>query len=158
MMPAEPLAEHRWLHRLLGNWRFEHEFQNEDGTPGMWTGTESVVPFGDVWVRCEGESVTPGGTPMRSLMTLGFNPATNRYVGTWIGTVMTHQWVYDGQVEGESLLLDSYGPDMEDPSVTQLYRDVIEWVDDGHRRLRAMVQQADGSWNEFMVTDYYRTA
>ncbi len=33
-------------------------------------------------------------------MTLGYNPDTKRYLGTWIGSMMTHMWVYDGVIEG----------------------------------------------------------
>jgi hypothetical protein len=41
----------------------------------------------------------PGGGLARMLMTLGYNPQTRRYTGTWVGSMMTHLWVYDGWLD-----------------------------------------------------------
>ena len=36
------------------------------------------------------------------------------------------------------------------------YREVVEIVSEDHRMLRAQVMKEDGSWNDFMVTNYRR--
>ena len=41
----------------------------------------------------------PGDGFGQTLMTLGFNPQTERYVGTWVGSMMAHLWVYDGWLD-----------------------------------------------------------
>ena len=54
----------------------------------------------------------PGGGPATTLMTLGYDPEKKRFVGTWIGSMMTHLWIYDGALDaaGKVLTLDAEGP------------------------------------------------
>jgi hypothetical protein len=85
-----------------------------------------------------------------------------RFVGTWVGSMMTHMWVYDGALDeaGKVLTLESEGPDMSPDAVPGrmlLYRDVIELVSDDHRVLRSYARGADGQWQHFMTTHYRRT-
>jgi hypothetical protein len=39
-----------------------------------------------VWVLAEGEGGMAGGIAATTLMTLGYDPAEGRFVGTWIGS------------------------------------------------------------------------
>jgi len=57
-------------------------------------GTEVVRSLGGLWIVSEGEEM-PTAVPEK-LMTLGYDPQNNRYVGTFIGSMMTHLWIYDG--------------------------------------------------------------
>ena len=153
---ATPEAEHRWLMRLVGEWTIE-----ADQAPGQpkFTGTETVRPLGEVWVLAEGTHQVEGGQPHRSLMTLGFDSAQKRFVGTWLGSMMTHLWVYDGQLseDGSTLNLDCMGPSMDGSGKLVPYRDVIELKNDDERILRGLEKAEDGSWREFMVTRYRRS-
>ena len=90
----------------------------------------------------------PDGGPATTLMTLGYDPQTKRVVGTWVGSMMTHMWVYDAELDpaGKVLALNSEGPSMEDDGTTSRYQDVIEFKSDDHRVLTARVQGADGQW------------
>ena len=45
--------------------------------------------IGDLWLLAEGRSEMPGGGTGTMLITLGFDPARGRYVGTWVGSLMT---------------------------------------------------------------------
>ena len=100
----------------------------------------------------------PGGTTGRTLMTLGYDPVRRRVVGTWIGSMMTHHWVYDGEFDAarDVLTLESDGPSMADDGTMARYRDVIELRSDDERTLTASVREADGSWRAFMVSTYRR--
>jgi uncharacterized protein DUF1579 len=71
---------------------------------------------------------------------------------------MTTLWIYDGQLDaGEKVLtLNSEGPSMADDGTTAKYKDIIEFKSNDHRLLRAEVQNADGSWQQFMVVNYRR--
>ena len=46
------------------------------------------------------------------LMTLGYDPAKKRFVGTWVGSMMAHLWVYEGSMDAEEkvLTLSAEGP------------------------------------------------
>ena len=157
MTQAEPQPEHRWLHRLVGEWTFEVEAMEPGQPSATFTGTESVRSLGDLWILAEGEGETPGCGTHESVMTVGFDPARGRFVGTWIGSMMTHLWVYDGALDadGRVLTLEAEGPAMTGNG-TATYRDVIELESDDHRVLRAQVLGDDGEWRELMTAHYRR--
>lgn len=98
----------------------------------------------------------PDGNPGTSIITLGYNPDQKRYVGTWIGSMMTHMWVYDGRMEGNKLHLEAEGASMEGDGTMATYRDTIEFLSDDHRTLTAAVLGKDGKWTEFMKMEYRR--
>lgn len=157
-MQAEAQKEHAWLTRLAGEWSFEGEASQGPGKPPeRATGTETVRTLGDLWAVFGGNGEMPGGGRATTQLTLGFDPKRRRFVGTWVGSMMTHQWVYEGTLDpsGKALTLDCEGPAMEGEG-TAKYQDVIEILDDDHRILRGRVQAADGQWNELMVTRYER--
>lgn len=157
-MMAEPQKEHRWLEKLVGEWTYETEATMEPGkSPEKWTGTESVRSLGGLWILAEGHGEMPGceGTMM---LTLGYDPQRSRFVGTWIGSMMTHLWVYDGALdEAENVLtLDTEGPAMSGDGKMAKYKDVVELKSDDHRVLRSSVLGDDGQWHELMRTSYRR--
>ena len=106
----------------------------------------------------EGKGEMPGGTPATMIMTLGYDPQQKRFVGTWIGSMMTHLWVYDGErdVDERVLTLNSEGPSMSGDGTMSSYQDVIEFKSNDHRTLTARVRAPDGTWQQFMTMDYRR--
>jgi hypothetical protein len=100
----------------------------------------------------------PDGTPAKSLMTLGYAPAKRRYVGTWIASMMTHLWVYDGALDtsGRVLTLSADGPSMSGSSRMAKYQDIITVESADHRILTARVLGEDGAWTPFMTAHYRR--
>lgn len=159
MKKAEPQEEHKWLHKLVGEWDMEAESAMAPGEPPMkTTGTESVRSLGGLWILAEGEGEMPGGGTGSSLMTLGYDPQKNRYVGTWVGSMMANLWLYEGSLDdGKKVLtLNSEGPSMEGEGKMAKYQDVIEFKSDDHRVLTSHVQGEDGSWQGFMTAHYRR--
>jgi len=51
-------------------------------------GTEVVRSLGGLWIVSEGEGEMPDGGTGKTVMTLGYDPQNNRYVGTFIGSMM----------------------------------------------------------------------
>jgi hypothetical protein len=100
----------------------------------------------------------PGGGPAITMMTLGYDPQKKSYVGTWIGSMMTHMWVYSGTVDatGTVLVLDTEGPSFAGDGKLAKYQDVIEFKSDDHRILASQVLGDDGKWNRFMTAHYRR--
>jgi hypothetical protein len=157
-MNSEPQKEHRWLQQLVGDWECEGEAAMEPGKPTVkWKSTESVRSLGGLWVLCEGEGDTPGGGRMSSVITLGFDPKKGRYVGTFVASVMTTLWLYDGGLDeaGTTLTLDAEGPTMSGTGTTQ-YKDIVEIKSPDHRVLRSTMLTDDGQWIEIMRGDYRR--
>lgn len=156
-MKPVPTAEHRWLQKLIGQWTYETEAV--PGQPEMKdSGTERFRQIGEIWVQGEGAGAMPDGTPATTIMTLGFDPAKKRVVGSWVGSMMAWQWVYEGELDiaRNELVLSSDGPSFSGEPGLQHYRDTIRFVNDNERTLTASVQGADGSWQTFMQMRYRR--
>jgi len=158
-MQATPQKEHQWLQRLVGGWTSEAEITMEPGKPNeTCKGTESVRSLGGLWILAEGQGEMPGGGPATMLMTLGYDPQKQRFVGTWVGSMMTHLWVYDGALDAAErvLTLEAEGPHMAAEGKMAKYRDVIELESDDHRVLTSHMLGDDGKWNKFMTAHYRR--
>jgi Protein of unknown function (DUF1579) len=159
MMKTEPQKEHHWLIKLVGEWTYEIEAtMGANQPPEKATGTESVRSLGGLWILAEGQGDMPGCGAVTTMMTLGYDPQTKRYVGTWIGSMMTNLWVYDGELDGigKVLTLDSEGPAMTTEGKMAKYRDVIEFKSDDHRVMTSHVLGDDGKWHGFMTAHYRR--
>jgi hypothetical protein len=155
---VEPQKEHEWLQRLVGEWTLEGETSTEPGQPaGQWT--ENARSLHGLWILIEGQGEMPGCGAATTLMTLGYDPQKKQYLGTWIGSMMTHLWVYgNGTLDaaGKILTLESEGPDMAGEGKMAKYRDVIELRTDDHRVLTSHMLGEDGEWREFCTTHYRR--
>jgi hypothetical protein len=158
-MKAEPQKEHQWLHRLVGEWMFEGEATMGPDQPSeKFQGTESARSLGGLWILAEGQGEMPCSGDATTLMTLGYDLQKKRYVGTWIGSMMTQLWVYDGALDadGRVLTLEAEGPSMTEEGKMAKYKDVIEFKSDDHRTLTSYVLGEDGAWHRLMTANYWR--
>jgi hypothetical protein len=158
-MKSEPQKQHEWLQKLVGEWTYEADCtMGPDQPPEKFKGSESVRSLGGVWVLCEGRGEMPDGGMATTLMTLGYDRQKKRYVGTWIGSMMTHLWVYDGALDAAEkvLTLDTEGPDFAAKGKMAQYKDVIEFKNDDHRLLASHMLGDDGQWHGFMTANYRR--
>ena len=159
MQSPPPLDEHRWLDQFVGEWTFTTECSMGPGHPPMTgTGTDTTVSLGGLWVVSEWKTANPDGTMMTSRMTLGYDPARSKYVGSFVASCMTHQWVYEGAREGDVLTLDTEGPSFTDPHAAAKYQDIWELPANGPRVVRSRYRDAEGNWHEFMKAEYRRAA
>jgi Protein of unknown function (DUF1579) len=161
-MQTAPQEEHLWLQQLVGEWTTEAQMATGPEPGETCKGTESVRSLGGLWILAEGQAGMPGGGTATMLMTLGYDPGTKRYVGTWVGSMMTHMWLYDGELDssGTVLTLNSEGPDMSPAAVPgrlAKYKDVIEIKAADHRILTSHYLGDDGKWQQFMTAHYRRT-
>ncbi|MGH7413125.1 MAG: DUF1579 domain-containing protein [Candidatus Rokuibacteriota bacterium] len=157
-MPA-PQKEHQWLQKLVGEWTSEADATMEPGKPPeKFKGTESVRSLGGLWILAEGQGEMPGGGAATTMMTLGYDPQRKRYVGTFIGSMMTHLWGYDGALDAAErvLTLETEGPSMAGDGKMAKYRDVIEFKSDDHRVLTSHMLGDDGTWHGVMTANYRR--
>jgi len=156
-MHADPQKEHEWLQRLVGDWTCEIEASMEPGKPPEKSKTEERVrTLGGLWVVCEGRGEMPQAGPVETVMTLGFDPAKDRFVGTFIATMMTNLWIYEGTLAGNVLTLAAEGPSMAGDGTLAKYHDVIEILDSDRRTLSSSLLHDDGTKQQFMSARYRR--
>lgn len=157
-MQIEPQKEHAWLQQIVGEWTYDGACNAGPDQPPMKSeGTTSVRSLGGLWIVAEGQGEMPGGGPATTIITLGYDPAKG-YTGTFVGSMMTHLWLYNGEMDGANrvLTLNCEGPSFSGDGSMANYQDVVEIVSPDHWILRARVQGEDGAWTEFMETHYRR--
>jgi hypothetical protein len=93
------------------------------------------------------------------MIALGYDPAKGKFVGTWLGTMMTNLWVYEGSLDADekALTLDCEGPSCTEPGKVAPYQDIITIIDADYWTLTARTRGDDGQWTTFMTTHYRRT-
>ena len=159
-MHSQPGPEHKWLGRMVGEWTAEIECRMGPDQPPMKSeSVETVRSLGGLWVVAEGRGEVPDGGPSESVMTLGFDSRTGRFVGTFVASMMDHLWVYNGTLDadGRVLTLDCEGPSFTGEGLAA-YQDIVEFVSDDHRILRSQLRGDDGRWIPFMTAHYRRKA
>ncbi len=156
----KPTEHHRLLERLVGDWLYVtstgHPDYDPDDPAKCWT--ETFRSVGGLWMVGEGEGGMPDGSRATMIITLGYDPRLGHYVGSWVGSMMDKFWVYKGWIEddGQTLVLEAEGPSMQDPERTELYRDVIHFIDDDTRTFSGSVRQPDGTFKTFMTSQAKR--
>ena len=148
-----------FLRQLAGEWSVVSEATLGPGQEPVRTESREVARLlGGQWLVAEGSGTTPTGQPHTSILTLGYDPAGGRFVGTYISSMQTHLWSYTGTLadSGTTLTLETEGPILGDPDRVARYREVIEIIDVDHRVMRSMILGPDGEWFEFARAEYRR--
>ena len=154
----KPQKEHEWLQQVVGEWRSESETIPGPGQePIRSRGTEKVRSLGGFFVVAEGESEMMG-VKVNSIMTLGYDPLKKKYVGTWVDSCLGYLWKYEGTLDesGKSLVLETEGPDMENPGNLRKYRETITLESKDQRTFASAMQSENGEWVTFVRADYRR--
>lgn len=160
-MPPPPGEHHKWLEQLAGTWTVETEMVTggEGQPPTKCTGTDTVRSLGGRWIIGDLKSEVPGMGAMSAVLTLGYNPKTGKYQGTWVDSITDQLWVYDGTLDPtrKILTLEAEGPNMMDPTKGNMrFRDVIEIKSADHRTLTSS-GLVDGKWVQFATAHYRKT-
>ncbi len=159
MQAPKPEAEHEWLMQLVGEWDYDHACNmGPDQPPMTSTGKQTTQAIGELWIQGEIVGCVPDGKQSRSLITLGYDPARQKFVGTFLTSMMTHLWPYEGTLDEDRkvLTLDSSGPSFSGEGHCR-YQDMLEIMDQDHHVLSSQYQNPDGTWVRFMEGHYRRT-
>ena len=159
MQMPEPQDEHRWLHRLVGRWEGAGECAAGPGEPPITNRMrETFRKLGELWVVSDGEGEAPGAGSARSAFTFGYDPARKRFVGSFVVSVMTHFWTYEGSLDaaGQVLTMDCMGPSFGDPDVLVHYQDSFAFEGEDRRILTSRLRGTDGGWTRFMRAEFRR--
>lgn len=158
MQPPIPAPEHKLLQTLLGSWTCEMVCKGPDGADAPpVTGRAVARAIGPVWIVME-MSGGEANDQWSSLLTLGFDPDKGRFVGTFIASMMTWLWVYDGQLDAgtNTIQLDTQGPRFDGQPGQQAYVDHYQIVDRDTWILRSFTRTTDGLSAPFMTATYRR--
>ena len=158
-MMAKPQQEHEWLQQLVGDWDVEGEcLMGPDQPPAKTTGTCSTRSLGGLWFLSEGSGEMPGGGTADSIITLGYDPQKQRYVGSFVASMMTHLWLYEGTLDasGKVLTLNAEGPSMAGDGSMAPYQDMVTIESKDHWILSSQAKGPDGQWFKFMTAHYRR--
>ncbi len=157
-MATQPLPEHEWLKKLLGEWKTEGEMSMPDGQKMTSHGTASTKSLGGLWAFSDVTDTMPNGMEMTGYFALGYDVSFKEYRAAMIMSASSHLWKYTGELsaDGKKMTLNCEGPDMVKDGATALYRDEIELVDDDHHTRTSYGQDENGEWQLFATTHYTR--
>lgn len=154
-----PTPAHKWLNQLVGEWKTESTAQSPDGETFKCEGTATATSLGGFWVIITIDNQMDG-TTMRGVMTVGYNPKSKKYIGTWVDSMTSYLWKYEGTRDesGKILPLEAAGPNMLVPDSDKLlkYRDTIEIKSPDHFVLVGSVEAEPGNWVTFMKMNFKR--
>ena len=150
-----PVKEHTWLRRFEGDWDSEGEIVIGPNQPPIKVkGFDRARMIGGFWLVCEGRGE---GMDYESRLTLGYDEQKQKYVGTWVDSMTSFLWRYEGTVDatGRILTLETEGPQPDVPGKNVPFREVTEFKTDDHRVFTSLRLNADGQWLT-LVTIHYR--
>jgi hypothetical protein len=156
-MPA-PQKEHAWLQQLVGEWDSAAEMTEPGKPPAKCKGTESVRALGGFWIQSENKmNVSPEMT-VTGILTLGYDPQKKKYVGTWVDSMTSTLWTYEGTVDeaGKRLTLDTEGAMPTNPTKRHKFKEVIELKGKDEKVFTSSVLGDDGKWTTFMTINSTR--
>ena len=155
-----PLSEHDWLQQFVGEWDSEAEcFMDPDGPPVKSRGRERIRALGGFWIVSEIEAEMMD-RPFRTVQILGFDPHKERFIGSWVDTMTSFMWHYEGTLnEARNLLtLHTEGPCPMRSGGLSKFRETLEIRDRDHKVYTSSIQGEDGQWNTCLVATAHRVA
>ena len=156
MEMPKPAKEHAWLRRLVGEWTYDGEM-SMGPEQHKSSGTETIRAFGDLWTVGEMTGQMPGSDQKSmSVITLGYDQAKKKFVGSFVSDMMDSMWVYEGTLKGDVLTLDTRGPSFKGDGSLADYQDIVEVKSDDEYVLSSQTKGDDGSWTQFMSMTFKR--
>lgn len=154
----KPTKQHAWLQRFVGQWETKVTMPPmEPGKPPMQAKCKDTFRMiGGFWLQGEFQSEMMG-QKFTSLLTVGFDPAKKRYTGTWIDSMGSYLWKYDGSVDasGNKLTLNTEGPcPMSGGAITKM-REVTEFKGPNHRVFTSSFLNK-GKWETAVTMESWR--
>lgn len=153
-----PQKEHKWLEQFVGEWEADMETVAQPDQPAMkCKGEMTYRMLGGFWVICD-STVNMSGIHINAVQTIGYDPEKKKYVGTWVDSMSSHMWKYEGTVDqsGKKLDLEAEGPNFMQPGKMANFRDSYEFKSKDHIYMTSAMQGEDGEWTVFMKADMRR--
>lgn len=152
-----PLSEHDWLQQFVGEWQSEAECHVEPGSPPVKSvGHERIRALGGFWTVSEIEAEI-SGRPFRTIQILGFDPHKERFIGTWVDTMTSYMWRYEGTLnESKNVLtLETEGPCPMHSGISK-FRETLEARDHDHKVYTSSIIDENGQWSTNLIANAHR--
>jgi len=157
---GRPTAEHRALASEAGVWDAESKFWMAPGTDPLESkAVETNTMMGSFWMVSEYKSDL-GGMAFQGRGQMGYDPASKKFVGTWVDTMSPYLSVMEGSMDesNKTLTMMSKGRDPQtgEESISKL---VTTYVDDDHKTFEMFspVDGKKGEWWKMMEISYTRS-
>jgi hypothetical protein len=123
-----------------------------DQPPMKCKGTMSSRMLGGFWLVSESKTEMPGFA-IQALQTIGYEPKSKKYIGTWVDSMLNHMWRYEGAVDtsGKILTLEAEGPNFMLEGKLSRFRDAYEIKSKDHVVVTSSMLGEDGKWATFMT-------
>jgi hypothetical protein len=99
------------------------------------------------------------GTKFKAVQTLGYDVSKRQYAGSWVDSLMSHQWQYAGSLDSKAtkaklvLVVEASGPDPSGGNTT--FRERYQFKSADSIVIVAQMQQGT-EWTTFMSTHLTR--
>lgn len=154
-----PETEHQWLKQFVGEWEAKSEARmgGPDQSLMQCQGTMTSRMLGEFWVVSELTN-NMGDMTMTGIQTLGYDREKKKYVGTWVDSMTSNLWKYEGTVDesGKTLTLEAEGPNCMSGGKMTKFRDAYEFKSKDHIVATSSMQNEDGKWVVFMTGNLRR--
>lgn len=150
--PAQQQEEHKWLQQLVGEWDTRGVAEAGPDQPAFeCEGTEKIRSIGGLWIVADGE-INLMGMTASTMLTLGYDPQQQKFIGAWVDSMMNHLWRYEGTLDdsGRKLTLLTEGPSYTAPGETAQYKEVLELMNKNEKVWTSYLRSDDGEWVKFM--------
>lgn len=154
----KPVKEHELLGQFAGEWDMAAETVPAPGQESIrCTGVESAKMVGGFWLVGQSES-SMFGTPVSNVLTIGYDPAKKKYIGTFLCSMDSTLWKYEGTMDdsGKKLTLETEGPSPLGDGKTAKFRETLELKDKDHKVFTSYMQTDDGQWMKIVTMEYRR--
>lgn len=148
-----PEKEHEWLRQFTGVWSTHSKAEMGPGQPAMeCSGSITSRMAGGFWVINEMKG-DMAGTPMFGVQTIGYDPSRKKYVGTWIDSMSSYMWHYEGTTDkaGRVLTLEAEGPNFMAEGERTKFQDIYEFKSADEIAISSRMLAKDGKWITFLT-------
>jgi hypothetical protein len=151
-----PQPEHELFKRFAGEWQFEKKSAPGDGsTPQkLGSGEMKAELLGGFFVVCRW-SGDVYETDFNAVQTLGYDVDKEEYSGSWVDSIMSYRWQFNGSLEakGNELVIAASGPGPN--GGTTKFRERYQFNSADSITVVAQMLQ-DEKWVTFMTTQLTR--
>jgi hypothetical protein len=148
-----------FLQQLVGEWSVtSYAVMDPNEDPYRFEGEEHTRMLGRQWLVSEYKSEVEGQT-LHSILTIGYDPAKEKFVATYANAMQTMLWTYEGALDDEAstLTLKTEGPFMGDPNQKADFRVVIDHKDADQWTMSSQIHMPDqDEWFEFLRFEFER--